>query len=237
MNSIKILCIIPARSGSKGIQHKNIRDFKGKPLISWTIEQAQRCLYSTNMRIIVSTDSQEYANIAKQYGAEVPFLRPSDISHDSSTDYEYISHAYDWLIKYENYYPDIILQLRPTQPCRKIETIEECLKIFIDNYKSYDSLRSVIETEKSPFKMYLKENNYLKPLFYQINDIKEPYNQCRQFIPRAFLHNGYIDILKPSILKNKTISGDKIYPFIMNKTDSIDIDTEEDWYKAESNYS
>lgn len=90
---VQILCIIPSRSGSKGIKNKNIMDFKGKPLLAWSIEQAQKCNY--NMRIIVSTDSQEYANIAIKYGAEVPFLRPVEISNDLSTDIEFINHCID----------------------------------------------------------------------------------------------------------------------------------------------
>ena len=96
----KILCIIPARSGSKGIKNKNIINFSGKPLLAWSIEQAQKCKYE--MKIIVSTDSQEYADISIKYGAEVPFLRPLEISDDLSTDFEFIKHCIDWLKKNEN---------------------------------------------------------------------------------------------------------------------------------------
>ena len=104
------------------------------------------------MRIIVSTDSQEYSEIAKKYGAEVPFLRPTDISKDKSIDIEFIEHALNWLEIIENYIPDIILQLRPTQPCRTVEDINECLDIFIKKRHEYDSLRSVIPIEKCPQK-------------------------------------------------------------------------------------
>ena len=91
---VTILCIIPARSGSKGIKNKNIMDFNGKPLIAWSIEQAKKCNY--DMKIIVSTDSQDYADIAIIYGAEVPFLRPKKISDDLSTDIEFIKYCVDW---------------------------------------------------------------------------------------------------------------------------------------------
>jgi CMP-N,N'-diacetyllegionaminic acid synthase len=137
MDDLKILCIIPARSGSKGVKHKNIKMFKGKPLLSWSIEQAKQCKFSKNMKIIVSTDSEKYAEIARKYGAEVPFLRPVQISDDLSTDYECIKHCIEWINKNEKYAPDIILQLRPTQPCRKIEDINECLEIFIEKYEHY----------------------------------------------------------------------------------------------------
>jgi len=224
----KILCIIPARSGSKGIVNKNIMDFKGKPLLAWSIEQAKNSNYSKNMKIIVSTDSTEYAKISRKYGAEVPFIRPTNISGDTSTDFECIKHCVDWLKENENYEPNIILHLRPTQPCRKVQDINKALKIFIEHRKEYDSLRSVILVEKSPYKMYSINNGELQPLFKEVNNIKEPYNQARQLLPNCYLHNGYIDILNTEILMNNTISGDIIYPFVMDSDDNIDIDEVKD---------
>ena len=239
---MKILCIIPARSGSKGIRNKNIKKLKGHPLLAYSIFQARQSKYK--MKIIVSTDSQEYAEIAKTYGAEVPFLRPSEISGDLSTDFMCIDHCVTWLKYNQSYNPEIILHLRPTQPYRKVEDIDHCLDIFINS--DYDSLRSVIPIDKSPYKMYTisqkvnqKKNTThsflstsLIPLFKSIPKIKEPYNQCRQALPQCFLHNGYIDILRTNILKNKTISGEKIYPFVMKKTENIDIDNDKDWERA-----
>ena len=229
---MNILCIIPARSGSKGIINKNIKLFNNKPLLAWSIIQAQKSDYK--MRIIVSTDSKEYANIANKYGAETPFLRPSEISQDLSTDYECIKHCLDWINENEDYKPEIVLQLRPTQPLRKIKTINKCLKLFIKNKDNYDSLRTVVECEKSPYKMYNIINNKLNPLFSEINNIKEPYNQCRQILPKTYLHNGYIDIFNVNIIKNNTISGTNIYPYVMNINDVIDIDYDKDWIDAEN---
>jgi len=230
---MKILTIIPARSGSKAIPHKNIKELNGKPLLVWSIEQAQQTEYYKNMNIIVSTDSEKYKEIALKWGAEVPFLRPKELSEDLSTDYEFINHALNWLKTNQTYVPDIILHLRPTQPHRKIEDINKCLKIFIENINDFDSLRTVVPFEKSPYKMYVINENKLEPLFNQVNSIKEPFNQCRQKLPQAYLHNGYIDIYKTSVIKNGILSGEKIYPYIMSKKDTIDIDTEEDWKKAE----
>jgi|TARA_B110000114_G_scaffold185004_1_gene230433 CMP-N-acetylneuraminic acid synthetase len=226
---VEILCIIPARSGSKGIRDKNIMDFKGKPLLAWSIEQAQNCKY--NMKIIVSTDSQEYANIAIKYGAEVPFLRPNNISDDLSTDFEFINHCVEWLKNNENYNSDIILQLRPTSPTRKIEDINKALEIFIKNRDKFDSLRSVILFEKSPFKIYSLNDDKLIPLFNVINNIQEPYNQPRQILPQCYLHNGYIDILNTSILNENTINGKNILPFIMDEKNNVDIDNVKDLIK------
>lgn len=230
----KILCIIPARSGSKSLPHKNIKCFNGKPLLAWSIEQAKQCRFSSQMKIIVSTDSESYAKIARKWGAEVPFLRPTEISDDLSTDYECIKHTIDWLCENENYNPDLILQLRPTQPCRKVEDINKCLELFIKKRNEFDSLRTVVPADKSPFKMYsISRNEELEPLFREVDNLKEPYNQCRQVLPTTYLHNGYIDILNTNILEKGTISGVKIYPYIMNQTDTIDIDTIEDWIRAE----
>lgn len=223
----KILCIIPARSGSKGLPNKNILDFKGKPLLSWSIEQALQSKY--NMRIIVSTDSEEYQKIANNYGAETPFIRPKEISGDYSSDYECINHCINWLRKNENNEYDIVLHLRPTQPCRKVIDIDNCLDLFIENYNDYDSLRTVIPMEKSPFKMYILKEDNLKPLFNSVNGINEPYNQARQLLPQCYLHNGYIDILKTEILVDNTISGTRIYGYIMDDNNNIDIDTEKDF--------
>lgn len=228
-----ILCIIPARSGSKGLPNKNIKLFKGHPLFTWSITQAKQSKYVKHMKIVVSTDSKEYLGIAKKYGAEAPFLRPIEISGDLSTDYDFIKHTIDWYQDNSNYKPDIILQLRPTQPCRKTSDIDKCLDIFVENYDKYDSLRSVVEYDKSPYKMYRITNELLQPIHQEIDGIKEPFNQCRQVLPKTYLHNGYIDIIKKSILDRETISGDVIYPFVMKKCDTIDIDNQEDWIKAE----
>ena len=229
---IRILCIIPARSGSKGLPHKNIKDYRGKPLLAWSIEQAQLCRYE--MKIIVSTDSKEYADIAMKYGAEAPFLRPLEISGDLSTDYECMKHSVEWLKQNQQYYPDIVLQLRPTSPLRNVEDINNAIGLFLENRENYDSLRSVIEFEKSPYKMYNVKENTLVPLFKKVDDIDEPYNQCRQILPKCYLHNGYIDIFNTSILERETISGEKIYPYVMNKEEDLDIDTNDDLEKARS---
>lgn len=226
---VEILCIIPARSGSKGIQNKNIMDFHGKPLLGWSIEQAQECNYK--MKIVVSTDSTEYADIAVKYGAEVPFLRPPEISQDLSTDYEFMNHCVEWLKEHQKYTCDIILQLRPTSPTRKVEDINKALEMFLNKRDTFDSLRSVIPVEKSPYKMYSLNNGQLVPLFKEINHIKEPYNQPRQILPQCYLHNGYIDILNTSILKHNTISGQNILPFVMEETNNLDIDCIADIHK------
>ena len=228
---MKILCIIPARSGSKGIIDKNIRIIAGKPLLAWSIQQALQSKYK--MRIIVSTDSEEYACIAREFGAEVPFLRPAKISQDLSIDLELIEHCLLELKK-EKYEPDFIVQLRPTYPTRKVKILDDTISKFIENRNEYDSLRTIIPFNKSPYKMYSINNNKLEPLFREINGIIEPYNHCRQNLPNTYLHNGYIDILNTNIVKDKKISGENIYPYLMTEEEYHDIDYEEDLIKVET---
>ena len=225
---MNILCIIPARSGSKGIKDKNIKNLSGKPLIAWSIEQALQSKYK--MKILVSTDSEKYQKIAIEYGAEAPFLRPTDISQDLSTDLELVEHCLGYLEENENYHPDFIVQLRPTYPTRKVEILDETIKIFIEKRsQGFDSLRTIIPFDKSPFKMYTMNGTNLEPLFRNLGDLKEPYNQCRQNLPQAYLHNGYIDIFNTDIVKYDKISGDNIYGYVMTKNEYHDIDSIEDF--------
>lgn len=225
---MKVIAIIPARGGSKGIPMKNIKLFREKPLIAWSIELAKQC--NIINRIIVSTDDEDIANVSREYGAEV-IDRPKEISQDLSTDYECMEHCLEY-IGYEN--ADIIIQLRPTYPTRKLVHLDNCIKMYIENMNDYDSLRTIIEYNKSPYKMYNIKNNILVPLFQEVNGIKEPYNNCRQILPKTYLHNGYIDVFKAKIIKNKqSITGDNILPYLMNKTEYHDIDTEHDWKDAE----
>jgi CMP-N-acetylneuraminic acid synthetase len=229
-----VLALIPARGGSKGIKMKNIKNFRGKPLIYWSIKLALDCKVVN--RVIVSTDNKNIKRVAEECGADVPFLRPKEISGDLSPDYEFIKHCLDYLKENGEDEPDIIVQLRPTYPTRKLEILNETLDIFIKNLDKYDSLRTVYEMEKSPYKMYNIEDGELKPLFKEVKGIKEPYNQCRQLLPRTYIHNGYIDLIKTEIVEKKgSITGDRIYPYLMSKEEYHDIDTEEDWKDAEKN--
>ena len=231
---MKIIAIIPARSGSKGIPNKNIKLYKGKPLLAHSIIQALQSKYITE--VYVSTDSQEYKEIALEYGALVPFLRPSQFADDLSPDIDLFNH---FLVYYhENInttYPDIIVQLRPTYPNRTVDLIDNCIEIFINNYDNYDSLRTVIPLNKSPYKMYyIDEKNMLIPYLLKYKDIIEPYNQARQLLPQTYLHNGCIDIIKTdTIITKNLLSGNNIYPFIMDENENNDIDTEEDLINSE----
>lgn len=148
---MEILAIIPARSGSKSVKNKNIRILNGKPMMAYSIEHALSC--SRINRVIVSTDSEKYASIARQHGAEVPFIRPEEISGDESLDIEVFEHALKFLKENEDYIPDIVVQLRPTYPIRCIEDINNTIKMLIEN-ETADSIRCLAPAKETPYKMW-----------------------------------------------------------------------------------
>ena len=228
---MKIIALIPARSGSKGIPHKNIKLYKKEPLIVHSINVAKKSKYITD--IFVTTDSEEYGNLAEKHGATVPFLRPGFISEDLSTDDEFIKHYLIWA-KDNNDIPDLIIQLRPTYPNRNSTQLDDMIKIMIEN-DEYTSLRTIIPYSKSPYKMYVINQNSLIPLFNSANGLNEPYNRCRQQLPPTYLHNGCVDIIRvKSYYDQNSITGDNIYAYLMNETEDNDIDTISDWNKSEN---
>jgi CMP-N,N'-diacetyllegionaminic acid synthase len=234
---MKILCLIPARSGSKGIKDKNLATINGKSLLQWSIIHAQKSSYSKYIKIVVSTDSSKYQQIAINSGAECPFLRPKEISGDLSSDYEFTFHALEWLKENQNYVPDFVIHLRPTYPTRRVSDLDKCIQLFINHRIRYDSLRTIIPFEKSPFKMYITTNDTdvdlntqeIIPLFQEISGVREPYNECRQKLPQAYLHNGCIDIFNTyCVYKHKSITGKKILGYIMSESEKHDIDKQAD---------
>ena len=222
-------CLIPARSGSKGIIDKNIKEFNGKPLIAWSIEQA---LQNEHIKkTYVSTDSLQYADIARQFGANV-IIRPSEISQDFSTDLECFQHFLKELDT-ENDACSEIIHLRPTYPNRSQELINSCIEKYNDHLyinPNIDSLRTVTPVEKSPVKMYTINDNKLTPYFETFSGIQEPYNKPRQLFPASYIHNGCIDIIKTSTIRKNSMSGTNICSFVMG--DNLDIDDEKDFMAA-----
>ena len=224
---MEVLAIIPARSGSKSVRDKNIRDMAGKPMIAWSIEHAIKC-ESIN-RVIVSTDSQKYADIALEYGAEIPFLRPAELATDTALDYDVFKHALEYLAAEENYHPDIVVQLRPTYPIRDTSDIEAMIKMLVENPKA-DSVRCIAEANEVAYKMWREgEDGRIVPL---LTDIPEAYNMPRQQLPKIYYQNACIDVMRAStVLEKHSMSGDVILGYKMNH--NFDIDTEEEFKRAE----
>jgi len=216
----EVLALIPARSGSKTVPHKNIRELRGKPMLAHSIEHARaaRCV----TRTIVSTDSEEYARIARQHGAETPFLRPAEISGDLSTDLEVFVHALNWLKDHEGYVPEICVHLRPTHPVRNPEDIDRMVEILSDS-SELDSVRSVVGAPETPYKMWFRdEKGLLSPVIQ--TDIKEAYNQPRQALPQTYLQNASVDVVRSRvILEQCSMTGRRMHGYLMAA--SYDIDT------------
>lgn len=227
---MNVLALIPARSGSKSIPHKNIRPLLGKPLMAYSIEHALSSRYIN--RVIVSTDNEQYAILAREYGAGAPFLRPPEISGDASNDLEFFIHALDWLERNESYTPDLCVQLRPTHPIRKADDIDRMVEMLIANPDA-DSVRSLVENKSiTPYKMWeMKEGHMISPLL-MLEGVKEPYNSPRQTLPVTYFQNASVDIVRTECIRQKgSLSGSRILGYVMDA--EFDIDYEEDFMKAE----
>lgn len=221
-----ILTVIPARSGSKSLPHKNIKLLEGKPLLAYSIEYAKRCALVS--KTVVSTDSEEYADIARQYGASVPFLRPPEYARDSSTDFEFMKHAFDFHRSHNEHY-DLLVLLRPTSPLRPKGLIERGLSILCEN-PSATSVRSVAPVTEHPYRVWSKRKDGSIEGF--VSHEKEPYNLPRQKLPELLFQTGDIEIVRASTLLTGSVSGDNVYPLIIAHDDMVDIDSESDFKEA-----
>ena len=214
MSPNKIIAIIPARSGSKSVKDKNIRELGKKPLIAWSIESCFKSKYIS--KVYVSTDSIKYAKIAKQFGPVEILLRPKRISGDFSTDYQMIVHAIE-NIKF-NY--DYIAHIRPTTPFRKKNDLNKAIKTFIKS--KYNSLRSVHEMSETSYKSLEINNGSLKSL-KNLNLTMDELNAPRQKFNKTYYPNGVIDIFKKNfIIRNKLLFGNKVKAFKTSYTHEID---------------
>ncbi len=220
-----MLAIIPARGGSKGVHGKNIKSLSGKPLIVYTIEAA----IESNIfkKIIVSTDSEEIADIAKQSGAEVPFIRPSEIAGDYVSSDKVIKHGIEFYEKNGNEFTEVC-KLQPTSPLRKAEHIKAAYKLFKE--KEADFVVSVCESEHSPLWMGELEEDCQMDNFIR----KEIILSCRQKLPTYYRLNGAIYMAKINAFKiQNSFFGKNGYAYVMQQKDSIDIDSELDFKIAE----
>jgi YrbI family 3-deoxy-D-manno-octulosonate 8-phosphate phosphatase len=234
MNRKEVLAIIPARGGSKGIPRKNIRLFAGQPLIAYSIAAGLHSGMVT--RVIVTTDDEEIAEVARGCGAETPFLRPADLAQDGTLDLPVFQHALDWLAKREDYHPEVVVHLRPTTPVRPPDLVDRSVALLLAHPEA-DSVRGITPAHQNPFKMWLMdgEEKPIRPLT-NVPGIDEPYNSPRQSLPKAYSHTGLIDTIRPAtILKLNSMSGKTILPIVFDPAYDADLDTLEDWKRAEQN--
>ncbi len=225
INNKKVLAIIPARGGSKGLPGKNIKNLCGKPLIAWSIEQANSCSYID--KTLLSTDDEEIAEIAKKYGAEVPFIRPAELASDTASTIDVIFHTIEWLKKHEDYRPEYILLLQPTSPLREVEDIEGTIQMLKD--KNAQAIVSVFETDYHPWwSNTLPENGNMKDFIRP--DIL---NKRRQDLPVFYLLNGAIYLAESDYLFARNgFFGPNTFAYEMPKERSVDIDSDIDFKLA-----
>lgn len=221
---MKILCIIPARGGSKGILHKNIKLLNGKPLIHYTIDVARQIVTDDN--ICVSTDDPEIIRCVEEYGLKVPFVRPAELSTDTAGTYGVLLHALDFYETLGRHY-DIVLLLQNTSPFRTAGQVKEALALYSPEL---DMVVSVKECSANPYYCVFEESaeGYLHICKGEGNITR------RQDAPRVYEYNGAIYVINPESLKamplNKFTRRKK---YVMDEISSLDIDTMTDWFLAE----
>ena len=230
MATIKKIAFIPARSGSKRVPHKNIRPLEGHPLIAYSIRAAiDSGVFDS---VICATDSEEYASIARHYGAEVPFLRSNTISGDKSPDIEWVKWMIEELKKLGREF-DVFSILRPTSPFRQVATISRAWQEFSDAI-GVDSLRAVEECKQHPGKMWVVRNNRMTPLL-PLTPEEQPWHSSQySALPKVYVQNASLEIAWTRVvLQQKTIAGNVLIPFLTDSGEGLEVNEEFDWWKAE----
>lgn len=227
--SPSVVALIPARAGSERVPNKNIRSLNGHPLIAYSIVSAvQSGVFDA---VVVSTDSDRYAAIAGHYGAEVPFLRPTEMAGATSPDIEWVQHALGELARTGREF-DCFAILRPTSPFRRADTIRRAWTAFVDDAGA-DSLRAVEKCSEHPGKMWVVRQNRLLPILpYELDGTPWHSNQYKA-LPEVYVQNASLEIAWSRIAMAGTIAGATVLPFISEGHEGVDVNTSLDWLIAE----
>lgn len=222
----EIMGLITARGGSKSIPHKNIKMLAGKPLIAWTIEVALQCKELS--RVVVSTDDEEIAEVARQWGAEAPFIRPSELARDDSSSILAVLHAVHWMEENEGFCPDYVMLLQPTSPLRTSEDIRQAIELAEKHLAV--AVVSICEAEPHPYlcKRVLENGTIVDFISTDI------VYQRRQDLPPAYALNGAIYLCqRMTLLQAETFFPEGTIAYVMPRERSLDVDSMWDWYVAE----
>ena len=231
--NLKVMGIIGIRSGSKGVPNKNIKLLAGKPLVGWILDTAKKSKYIN--RLVVSTDSQEYADIVTSIGAEAPYLRPENLAADNSPEFEYVKHMLEWLEDKESYMPDIIVRMMATSPMQTSEDIDKVIEILIEN-KNADSAVIISEMRLHPYKaLKIIEDNMLgkRLVSYFGESGREVTPIDRQSYGKAYVRSNIIACRRETIINTNSLTGDNVKYHIIPQERAIDIDNEIDFGIAE----
>lgn len=229
-----LLAVIPARGGSKGIPRKNIKGFLGKPLLAWTIESARDS--GVYARIILSTEDEEVAQAGKRHGAEVPFLRPSELAQDATPTAPVIRHALEWLQRHDGWSPDAVMVLEPTSPGRRPFHLREAARLLQE--RDADSVASVSELPHhyAPAKaLRLRDDGTIAGI--DGTPVRTMIHR-RQELPATYAFNGVLFACKRALVLQDppTLWGEKVLAYVVDRKYSFDLDWPEDWPAAEARF-
>ena len=223
--SMRVLALIPARGGSKGIPRKNLNMMAGKPLVQYTIERALEA--SRVDRTVVSTDDEEIAAVASRCGAEVPFSRPKELSGDNSPEWPMMEHCLDFLEREEGWRADLLVYLRPTMPLRNPGDIDEAVATLVSR-PDLDCVRTTRPAPYPPYWMYRRdEDGLMEPFDPSVKPYQYSY---RQDLPEVICADGAIDVTRVEVLRKiQRTSGGRVFALHREEKCCVDIDTAEDW--------
>lgn len=224
---MKAMAIIGARAGSKGVPGKNVRPLVGKPLIAWAIENARACRRVE--RVILSTDSEEYAAVGRKYGAETPFLRPPDLASDTAIEFGYIRHALEWLAANESYSPEIVVRLCPTAPLIRAEDVDRCIELLAAD-PAADSAILMTPAREHPRKQVKLAGDGEHVISYITEKGSHVAPTNRQSYEAAYNRQSLpIASRRRTILELGSQTGDVVRYHVIPQETSFDIDTEHDF--------
>ncbi|MFX1383485.1 MAG: cytidylyltransferase domain-containing protein [Promethearchaeota archaeon] len=220
---MKVLGLVPARGGSKGIKDKNIVNLAGKPLISYVIEALKKS--ETVDKIVCTTDSEKIAEVAREYGAEAPFLRPAEMARDDSAAYPALMHAVKKIEELQNYRPDYIVTAQPTYPLMKPEQIDKAVNLAIE--KQADSVVTVVELEhaRHPYNIRYMEPDGTLQFWKEEEHYKYP---TRQSKPQFYSFANILVTNYSTLMNRGRLEGVKNYPLVVELITSFDINIQED---------
>jgi CMP-N-acetylneuraminic acid synthetase len=227
---VRALGVIPARGGSKSVPRKNLRLLLGRPLIAWSIESAMAAKRLD--RVIVSTEDWEIAEVARRYGADVPFLRPAELAADDTSDLPVFQHALRALREAEGYMPDAVVHLRPTQPLRTAEEIDVAVELWAQS--GADCVKSVRPVTEHPFKMYRLAGDRLVPYFETEERRRRGPDVPRQSLEALYLSSGVVDVIRREVIEQGSTEGQRVVPYFTDPARYVNLDAPRDFEIAEA---
>lgn len=217
-----MLALVPARGGSKGIPRKNLQLLGGKPLVVHAIEAGLAARLVS--RVVCSTDDEEIAAVAKQAGAEVPFLRPAELAQDTSEDWPVFVHTLEWLEREEEYKPELVVNLRPTSPLRRPAHIDDAIELLVRS--GADSVKAVCVARQHPHKMWLRQpDGCMEPYLKTELRLTRGPDVPRAQLDEIYWQNGVVDVTRRAVIfEQRTVIGARVAGLLTDPADSIDID-------------